>query len=81
MKFFSYDPDVGMEFYATAEEARLRAMENLELHRDEAADDGWSEEIGELCWGEIKQAAIETERKSDDSGKFDYLCEWKLCSL
>ena len=62
MQFFSYDHEDGIEFHKTAEEAKLRAMKSLDLDRD-YSDEGWSEEVTQICWGEVKGSVVETMRR------------------
>lgn len=81
MKFFSYDPEDGFDLHKTKQEAMDRARACMAEHQDMAADDGWHEGINEVCWGEVRQAAVEFNRREDKSGRFDYLCDWRLCSL
>lgn len=60
--FFSYDHEDGIEFHETAEEAKARAEKALDMDRDEAAE-GWSEEVTQICWGEVRGRVVETERR------------------
>lgn len=57
-KYFAYHPDAGFYTYPTAELAKEDAELWIEEYR-EAADDGWSEDVENICWGEIKQQATE----------------------
>lgn len=52
LRFFSYDPNVGFRFHATAREAQEDADTILQYYRDEARD-CWSKDVENLCWGEI----------------------------
>jgi len=61
-KFFMFDPLGGIKFFGTAEAARIAAEEVLELFRDESAE-GWSDEVTEVCWGEVRQQVEETSRR------------------
>lgn len=68
-KYFSNDPcGAGLEFHETAEAARAAAQEALDGERDHA-DEGWSEEVNDICWGEIVQCAVETSRRPFDPDK------------
>ena len=60
--FFSYDHEDGIEFHDTAEQAKARAESALDGDRD-YADDGWTEEVIWICWGEVKQRVCETSRR------------------
>jgi len=62
-RYFSYDPvDNEWHFHATEEQARKHAQELL----DGCLDDGWAENTGETCWGEIiiHQQAVITQRQT-----------------
>lgn len=61
-RFFSYCPECGFDTHPTAETATLAAEDHLEHYRDKAGD-GWSEDVTGICWGEIKQEVVETERR------------------
>ena len=62
-RFFSYCPDCLFDIHRTAEEAKQAAEDHLEHYRNEAGD-GWSEDVTGVCWGEIKQETVETERRA-----------------
>lgn len=49
--WFSYDPGDGFEIHNTEEAAKLRAERALEYYRDEAASEGWDDEVTQVCWG------------------------------
>ena len=44
------------------DEAKARADKALDMDRDEAAE-GWSEEVTQICWGEVRGRVVETERR------------------
>ena len=56
MNFFSIGLDDEFTFHETAEEAR----EYAEGHLEHATDDGYSDGIECICWGEIRERAIES---------------------
>lgn len=56
-KYFSYDPEFGVEFHETAEQAEAAAISYLDEYRHTAAEDGWHELTDRICWGQIKQSA------------------------
>lgn len=58
-KYFSYHPEEGFETHTTSEEAKRSAEEAIDFERD-AACDGWSDYVDQICWGELKQMTIET---------------------
>lgn len=61
-RFFSYDPNAGIEFHATAAEAEAAADSVLDGYRDNAPE-GWDENVESVCWGEVRQQVMETERR------------------
>jgi hypothetical protein len=60
--FFSYDHEDGIEFHETAEEAKARAEKALDMDRD-FAEDGWDDNVTDICWGEVKGRVVETMRR------------------
>lgn len=81
-KFFCYDPNGGgMDFFDTSEEAKAAAVRGFEFEQQEAADDGWNENVHELCWGEVREAVVETARRDvndDEDHRFDEIVECEL---
>ena len=55
-KFFCYCPDAGFDTYQTEKEAKDSAETSIDWHRANA-DEGWDEEVSQVCWGGIKQTA------------------------
>ena len=53
--WFSYDPGDGFETHDTETAARERAEKALQYYKDEAAGDGWDEEVEQICWGKCAQ--------------------------
>ena len=79
MRYFSYDPEDGLELHETEAEARKRANEIMEGCSHDAADYGWAEDMNYVCWGEVRQIAKETKRwKPEDGSDFDYMATWEL---
>ena len=85
-KFFSYCPDEGFETHNTAEEAKKAADDSIDSFRDNA-EDGWSEEVDQVCWGEVKeQSTMGDKRSKDDAAKegifvnsaCDFVCDYAL---
>jgi nucleotide-binding universal stress UspA family protein len=68
--WFSYDPEDGIKFHETPEEAKDRAERALEEARDIAIDDGWETSVTEICWGVVSghacQSASVTLKEGDD---------------
>lgn len=56
-KYFAYSNDHGFERFSTAEEAEQFAQWLLDQYREDSHDEGWSEDVGSVCWGELKQNA------------------------
>ena len=92
--WFSYDPCDGFETHATETAARERAEKALQYEKDEAAGDGWNEEVTQICWGKVAQQVEETSRKQrpPDSeldcgvdkdgtswGEWDEIVDYDLC--
>lgn len=75
--FFSYDHENGIEFHETAEAAKARAEENFQYDQD-AAPDGWHEEVDSICWGKVSERVVETDRHPDPSGEFEELISYEL---
>lgn len=88
-RYFAYDPiDNEWYFYDTKEDAKKRAQEIL----DGCLDEGWAENTGETCWGEINviQQAEVTSRETaeeymdsmgidpDDGCEFDEYLTYEL---
>jgi hypothetical protein len=69
--FFSYDPNDGFDTHETADQAMAAAEKALDRYRNEAPD-GWDEDVTGVCWGEIKQITVETERRPRTD---DDICE------
>lgn len=70
-RFFSYSPNgSGLEFHATAEEAQAKADAELDEERDNSGD-GWSEEVDQICWGEVRQRAVCTEVPAEEGATFE----------
>ena len=76
-RYFAYSPETGFDTYETAAEAKGAAEESLQAYRD-VADEGWDEEVTGVCWGEIKQEAVElpTGELINDYG--DYVADYEL---
>jgi hypothetical protein len=92
--WFSYDPCDGFETHDTETAARERAEKALQYEKDEAAGDGWNEEVTQICWGKVAQKVEETSRKQrpPDSeldcgvdkdgtiwGEWDEIVDYDLC--
>lgn len=62
MKYFSYDPNGGyFELWDTEQKAKEAAERALQAEREEAVSYEWSDEVGSICWGELKQYIEETK--------------------
>ncbi len=93
MSFFVYDPiDSDFIHFKTEAEAKAFCEKRMGEEQVEAAGDGWREEVGGLCWGQIwEQAEItkETHKPTDrpltedeeaEFGSFDSMIEYTLVS-
>lgn len=69
MKFFSYDRFGDFELHDTAEAAKRSAEESLTAERETASQcgEGWPDEVTEICWGELREKALEQDRRPVDS--------------
>lgn len=77
-KYFAYSNDHGFERFSTAEEAEQFAQELLDDYRDDSYDEGWSEDVGSVCWGEVTQRAAEittgaAPNPANGSFSYDYV--------
>lgn len=61
-QYFSYEPDNGIEFHDSADEARDAAAERLSEAAHAAQDTGWDDSEGDICWGEVL-GRVETENR------------------
>lgn len=78
MKYFSYSPDFAFELHDTAEEARTAAQDALDELRADSPD-GWSPDVDLICWGEVKQLATMTnKRTAEPESGFEFLCDYEL---
>ena len=73
MIYFSYDPNGnGFTLHKTAAEAKKLVADALEDERDQARNYGWTDYVEHICWGELRQHAVETVRSSTESMAVDY---------
>lgn len=79
MKYFSYEPEYGLEFHKDKESAIRRAESTLEEHRDNASE-GWDEDsVKAICWGEVSAAVVETKRyPAPEGSEWDEFIEFGL---
>lgn len=81
--WYVYDPEEGMDTYATEDEAREAAEAALEHFRDKSSD-GWHEDMASLQWGRLvpHQWACEVNRREAPEGsEHDYLCDYQLVTV
>ena len=78
-KYFAYSPDTEFDTFETAELAEAAALESIQSYRDVAAE-GWDQDVGLVCWGEIKQHAVEfdTGKQGDFDGELVDMVDYKL---
>jgi len=69
--YYSYDPEDGIAFHETAEEAKARAEKALEDAEFHAADSDWSwnENEEEISWGEVRGKVRYNDRPLDEEEK------------
>lgn len=79
-KYFSYDPEGnGFSIHLTAAEAAKSAKEALAASLDET----WSEEVEDICWGEVRQGVEEVSRRpvdpeEDGNPPYDEIVDYQL---
>ena len=61
MRWFHHDPEDGITFHDTAEQAKAAGERAMDDWRDHAGD-GWPENITDVCWGAIHAHATEVSR-------------------
>lgn len=72
MRFFSNNPDGrGLVFHETDKEAQKQANEALEAYRENASDEGWDDNVGDVCWGEVRQIATASETPAEEGETFN----------
>jgi len=74
-KYFAYSADHGFEQFATAQEAEKFALELLDQYREDSYDEGWSDDVASVCWGELKQNAYgyDIPNVPGETRGYDYL--------
>ena len=89
MRYFCYDNNTGFDTFETEKEARDAAQNDIDHYRNNA-EEGWSEDVYSVCWGEIKQETIKVNEKTTNEaakeGIFvpdscDGYCDYKLTDL
>jgi len=61
--YFSYDPNGdGYLEHTTEEEAKKFAQAALDYERSEALNEGWDENVKNICWGKILGRTFEKEQ-------------------
>ena len=75
-QYFSYCPVDGLEFHKTIEEAKTSAIERIENYL--GVDDDWDLSVEHVCYGEIKGIATKINVRTDETSRFDYICEYEL---
>ena len=82
MKYFSYSPDKGVSFHKSAATARKAAQRAIEEYGDDANEEGWPEDTEEICWGELRQRAAQTNVRTpdpeEDGTAFEEICDYEL---
>ncbi|RJT47195.1 hypothetical protein [Rahnella woolbedingensis] len=80
--FFAYSTECGYEEFDTKEKAIDFATDEIEDFRGYACD-GWSDEVGSVCWGVVMQRATEIDRRKrndEDScdSSIEEICDYAL---
>lgn len=80
-RYFSNDPEgCGLQFHATAAQARAAAQRALGEAED-ASCEGWGENVDEISWGVVLEAAAPRNERPDPSGEYDALVDYELEAL
>lgn len=82
-RYFAYSTDHGFERFVTAEEAEQFAQNLLDDYRDDSYDEGWSEDVESVCWGEVSQQVTEVvtgpaANPANGSYSYDYILKGDL---
>lgn len=81
MKYFAYSPDTGFDLYETAEKAKAAAFDSINEYRFRA-DDGWEEDVENVCWGEVKQETVAcNEQPSIGRDGVSIICDYELADV
>ena len=81
-KYFVYSSDNGFSLFATAAEAKAMAEELIAEYREDAYDDGWSEDVESVCWGVVSQHAVSVSfGLHPDPASGSYSCDYALKSV
>ncbi|CAI1686858.1 hypothetical protein [Serratia fonticola] len=78
--YFAYSDDIGYEEFDTAEQASMKALEEIDLYREDASD-GWPEQVDRVCWGLTLQRASGFDHqdiKPDERGHTYQTCNYRL---
>lgn len=80
--FFAYSTGCDYEEFDTKEKAIDFATDEIEDFRGYACD-GWSDEVGSVCWGVVMQRATEIDRRkrNDDDNcdaSIEEVCDYTL---
>ena len=79
--YFVYGADNGFETFATAAEAEAVAEDIISQYREDAYEDGWDEDVGSVCWGQIsQQAKIVLLGQAPDRVSGSYACDYVLAN-
>jgi len=77
-RYFAFDPDSGFETFKTEQAAIKFASDTIDEYR-EVAEEGWSEEVEQVCWGEIRQISKKVnERPAPPGIDYDRICDYEL---
>jgi hypothetical protein len=81
--FYHRGPDGEFETYEIEEDARNEAEALLEQLQDEAIDNGWHENMGDLEWGRLIPLCecVQGPERPSDNPDFAYICDYSLKDL
>jgi hypothetical protein len=79
MKYFSYDPNGdGFSLHNTADDAKKAAENALREEEINAGDEGWNEDVYRICWGEITEVAVASNRRPSDNKQYSEYVDYNL---
>jgi hypothetical protein len=70
--YYSYDPEDGITYHDTAEQAKASAEKHLSSAIDYAADSGFQDNEGDISWGRVQGRVVLNQREPTDYEKSQY---------
>lgn len=74
--YFTYSCEHGFDHHKTKEEEAISTAESM---IQDFLVDGWDEQVETVCWGEIKECAVQAnKRKAPKGSEFTHICDYVL---